>query len=336
MKRLVSRITIGNFVFNYTTKITIEKSFDKFTDTATIVMPNKFLKDNKTITVGTNNVFNRNDPVKIELGYFPNLAVEFEGFISKITPDSPLKLECQDRMYLLKQKNIPSKTFSNTTIGEVIKFVAPNEKIEFDDENAHIGAFQIDNKSFVNAVKVFEVLKKRFGFKIFYKDGDTLHVRLLPSILSQDSDVINLGFQKNIIGSNLKYIKEADIDLVIKAESILANNNKRIILYGSKNEGKVRITRDVQTAAQTKPLAVYNFTESQLRAEIERRIDDFIYEGYNGKFTTFLEPRIDPEDKPRFTDNKNLERTGTYLIKGVIKEFGVDGGRQIAEPKHKI
>ena len=103
MFRLISEITIGDFKFNYTTKVTINKSFDKMTDTATIEMPNKFLKDNKTITVGSNNVFKRNDPVTIKLGYFPNLKTEFEGFISKITPDSPLKLECQDRMYLLIQ-----------------------------------------------------------------------------------------------------------------------------------------------------------------------------------------------------------------------------------------
>jgi hypothetical protein len=104
MKRLVCEVTLGNYRFNYTNKITIEKSFDNMTDKATITMPNKFLKDNKAITVGTDNVFNRNDAVTIKKGYFPNLVTEFTGFISKITPDSPLKIECQDRMYLLKQK----------------------------------------------------------------------------------------------------------------------------------------------------------------------------------------------------------------------------------------
>lgn len=334
MKRLISRITIGNFRFTYTTKIEINKSFDKMTDTATIVMPNKFLKDNKTITVGTNNVFNRNDPVTIELGYFPNLNVEFEGFISKITPDSPLKLECQDRMYLLKQKNLVSKSFTNATVKDVVSYAAPGETIEYDDENAHIGAFQIDNKSFINAVKVFEVLRKQFGFKIFYKSG-VLQVRLLPSILSQDSDTEELGFQKHIISSSLNYIKEEDVDLVLKAESIL-DDNKRIILYGSKNKGKVIITKEVQNAAQTKPLVAYNFTESELRAKIEREIDDFIYEGYEGSFTTFFEPKIDPEDKIDLTDNKNLERQGTYLSRSVNKTFGIDGARQIVELKNKI
>jgi hypothetical protein len=81
---------------------------------------------------------------------------------------------------------------------------------------------------------------------------------------------------------------------------------------------------------------VYNFTEAQLEKEIERRIDEFIFEGYTGKFTTFLEPRFDPEDKVTLIDNKNLERSGTYLIKSIVKEFGVNGGRQIIEPRNKI
>lgn len=334
LHRLVSEITIGEFKFRYTTKITITKSFDKMTDTATIVMPNKFLKDNKTITVGSNNVFKKNDPVTIKIGYFPNLKTEFEGFISKITPDSPLKLECQDRMFLLKQVNLDSKTFTDATIKDVVSYVAPDETVVYDDENTHIGDFQIDNKSFVNAVKVFEVLNKQFGLKIFYKSG-VLQVRILTSILTQAGDTIGMSFQKHIISSQLAYVKEEDLDLVIKAESIL-DDNKRIILYGSKSEGKVIVSKTKIQAAQTKPMVKYNFTEAQLKAEIERTIDDFIYEGYSGKYKTFLEPSVDPEDKVQLFDNKNLEREGIYSVRSVSKEFGVSGGRQTVELRNKV
>ena len=332
--RLISEITIGSYKFNYTSNITITKSFNKMTDTATIVMPNKFLKNNKTITVGSNNVFKKNDPVTIKFGYFPNLKTEFEGFISKITPDSPLKLECQDRMFLLKQINLDSKTFRNATVKDVVSYVAPNETIIYDDADAHIGEFQIDNKSFINAVEVFKILNKQFGFKIFYKSG-VLHVRILTSILTQAGDTIKMGFQKHIISSNLTYVKEEDLDMVIKAESIL-DNNKRIILYGSKNNDKILISKEKQNAAQTKPMVKYNFTEAQLRAEIERTIDDFIYEGYDGKYKAFLEPSVNPEDKIELVDYKNLERSGTYSVRSVHKEFGIGGGRQTIELRNKV
>jgi len=333
---LVSEITIGEYKFNYTSNIEIVKSFDKMTDTATIKMPNKFLKDNETIAVGANSVFKKNDPVTIKIGYFPDLVTEFEGFVSKITPDAPLTIECQDRMFLLKQKNLDSKSFKSATIKDVVSYVAPGEKVVYDDENAHIGAFEIDNKSFVNAVSVFELLHKQFGFKIFYKDG-ILNVRILANMLSQTGDNFKLSFQKNILpNSQLKYIKEDEIDMVIKGESI-KDDNTRVILYGKKESGKVIITKTKQNAAQTKPMVVYNFSESQLKAEIERRIDEFIYEGYDGNLTTFLKPSFQPEDKVDLIDNKNLERQGTYLIKSIVKTFGVDGGgRQKIELRNKV
>lgn len=334
MLRLISEISIGEYKFNYTNSIEIVKSFDKMTDTAIITMPNNFLKDNKAIAVGSDSVFKRNDPVTIKIGYFPNLKIEFEGFVSKIIPESPLRLECQDRMFLLKQKNLKSKSFKSATVKDVVEYVAAGETVEYDDANAHIGAFEIDNKSFVNAVSVFEVLHKQFGFKIFYKSG-VLQVRILTSILSLDSDEIKLGFQKHIISSDLKYIKEDDIDMVLKGESI-KDDNTRIILYGKKELGKVVITKTEQLAAQTKPMVVYNFTEKQLKAEIERRIDDFIYEGYQGSLTTFLEPSIDPEDKVTLVDYKNVERQGTYLVRSVTKKFGVGGGRQSVELRNKV
>lgn len=333
MKVLTSKITIGNFTFDYTTTYVIKQSWDTFTDTAEITLPNKFLKDNKAITVGANNVFKRGDAVEIKIGYFPNLTTKFKGFISKIIPDSPLVLECEDRMFLLKQKNIASKSFKEATVKQVVDFVTEGETVEFDTPDANIGLFEIDNKSFINAVSVFESLKKQFGFKIYYQD-EILRVRALNSILKIDSKVHKMSFQNNIHpGSNLKYIKEDELDLVIKAESIL-ESNKRIIRFGFKDAGEV-IIDDIGRQGQTKSLKVYNFTKTQLDEEIIRRIDDFIYEGYRGAFTTFLEPSVEHGDKIDLTDNKNKEREGIYFIKSVETNFGIDGGRQVIELKNK-
>lgn len=334
MKRLVSEITIGSFRFNYTAEVNIDESWDTFTDTASIEMPNKFLKDNKQIAVGENNVFSRGDAVEIKLGYFPNLQSRFKGFVSKIVPDSPLKIMCEDRMYLMKQKNIKSKSFKETTIKEVIDYVAPDEIIDYDTPDANIGLFEIDNKAFVNAVTIFETLKKQFGFKIYYR-GDRLQVRALNSILSKDSPVHEIGFQRNVISSTLAYIKEDDVDTVIKAESILEDNT-RIIRFGFKDNRKV-IIDDVGRDGQTKSLKMYNLKKKEVDEEIVRRIDNFIYEGYKGAFTTFLEPSVEHSDKIKLIDNKNIEREGTYLIKRVSTSFGAKGGgRQTIELTNKV
>ena len=109
MKILICEISIGAYRFNYVTDLRIKESWDTFTNTATIVLPNKFRDKNKTIVAGLNNVFKRGDRVEIKVGYFPTLQKRFMGFVSKIKPDSPLEIECEDRMWLLKQKNISSK-----------------------------------------------------------------------------------------------------------------------------------------------------------------------------------------------------------------------------------
>jgi len=152
MKRLLIDVTVGNFNFDYVTNARVESSFDLFTDTASIVLPNKFRikQSGKTIVAGTTNLFERGDVVTIKAGYFPKLPTIFEGHISKILPDSPLVLECEDDMWLLKQVNLVSKEFADPTIKDVVEYATASQtglKIEYDDENAKIGAFHVDNSA---------------------------------------------------------------------------------------------------------------------------------------------------------------------------------------------
>lgn len=334
MKRLVSEITVGDFRFNYVTNLSIQESWDTFTDTATIVLPNKFrLKDGQQLIVGSDSVFQRGDIVEIKVGYFPTLTTRFKGFVSKVIPESPMVLQCEDRMWLLKQKNIASRSFQSATIKDVVDFVAAGETIEYDTPTAVIGGFQIDNKNFVNAVSAFDILKKNFGFNIYYRD-EKLQVKGLNSIIALSNPVHNIQFQTNIINSNLEYVREDDINIVIKGESIRANNT-RILLYGFKQNGDVV----VQTAAregEIRSLIKYDLTRAELKAEIERDIDRFIYEGWTGSFTTFLEPEVQHSDRIQLTDLKFPEKDGRYLISAVEATFGTEGGRQTVTLRNKI
>ena len=334
MKRLVSDITIGNFQFNYVTNLSITESWDTFTDTAVISLPNRFrTKDGRQLIVGDDSIFKRGDAVTIKIGYFPNLETRFQGFISKVIPDSPAVLECEDRMWLLKQKNITSKTFKKATIKEVVDFAASGETIEYDDPDAVIGGFQIDNRNFVNAVSVFDTLKKNFGFNIYYRNN-VLQVKGLNSIIALNNPIHNIVFQNNVIESSLEYIREDDLNIVIKGESIRADNT-RIILYGFKQNGDVVVSAS-EREGELRSLIKYDLSRSELESEIRRDIDRFIYEGYSGGFTTFLEPRVEHSDRIDLTDLKFPERNGRYLISAVETSFGLDGGRQTIGLKNKI
>ena len=337
MKRLESQIKIGNFTFDYVTSLIIESSWDTFTDTATITLPNKFIRNNKVIFAGTDNLFKRGDVVEINIGYFPKLQRRFTGFMNQIRPESPLILECEDPMWLLKQINLVSKQFINTTIKEVINYATAgldNLTIEFDDKDAKIGSFEVDNKGFVNAVTVFEVLKKQFGYNIYFQDG-ILQVRILNSILSLDKIAHVMDTEFNIIEDNLTFQRDDDVGMVVRFES-KQKDNSVITLFGFKEKGKTVISRTPKQGGIVNSWKVPELSEDLIRQLITRNIDKYIWEGFQGGFTTFLEPTIEHSDRIDLIDNKLPEKNGRYLIKTVVTTFGVDGGRQIVELRNKV
>lgn len=337
MKVLVSQIRIGDFTFDYLTDLTIESSWSTFTDTATITLPNKFIRNNKVIIAGTDNLFKRGDVVEINIGYFPNLQRIFTGFLNTLKPESPLVLECEDPMWLLKQINLKSKQFINTTIKTVIDFATAdldNLTVEFDDKDAKIGSFEIDNKGFVNAVTVFEVLKKQFGYNIYFQDG-ILQVRILNSILSLDKPVHVMDTEFNIIDDNLIFQRDDDVGMVVRFDS-KQKDNSVITLFGFKEKGETVISRTPKQGGIVNSWKVPGLSEDLMKQLITRNIDKYIWEGFQGGFTTFLEPTIEHSDRIDYIDNKHPEKNGRYLIKRVITTFGVDGGRQIHELRNKV
>lgn len=337
MKTLISEITIGNFRFNYVTSLSIESSWDTFTDTATITIPNKFRKDNKVLIAGANNIFKRGDPVEIKIGYFPNLVTKFKGFISKVIPDSPLTLECEDAMFLLKQVNVESKTFANTTIKDIVNFVAQSVETEFDDEAAKIGTFQIDNRNFVNAVSIFDVLKNTFGYHIYF-ENEVLQVRALRSIIALNKPIHAIIFQRNIIPeeSNLEFVREDDISRVVRFDS-KQDDNTIITLFGFKKDGNTVISVTPQIGQIVNKWNVPGQDREQIEKFIRNNIDNSIFTGFSGDFTTFSEPSVNHSDRIDIIDLKNPgDRNGRYLIRSVITNFGINGGRQTIELKNKI
>ena len=257
--------------------------------------------------------------------------------MNNLRPESPLVLECEDSMWLLKQINLVSRQFINTTIQTVIEYATAgleNITIEFDDKDAKIGSFEIDNKGFVNAVTVFEVLKKQFGYNIYFQD-DILQVRILNSILTLDKLAHVMDTQFNIIEDNLTFQRDDDRGMVVRFES-KQKDNSVITLFGFKEKGETVISRTPKTGGIVNSWKVPELSEDLIRQLITRNIDKYIWEGFEGGFTTFLEPQVEHSDRIDYIDNRLPEKNGRYLIKTVVTTFGVDGGRQIVELRNKV
>lgn len=83
----------GEIIIRKCNSVRIESSWELLTDTATIVLPRNVRDFDK---LNVKQVFKKGDPVQIYLGYDENLLLEFEGFISEVSADIPIKIKCDD------------------------------------------------------------------------------------------------------------------------------------------------------------------------------------------------------------------------------------------------
>ena len=106
--------------------VKIESSWKMLTDKATIILPRnvKFFNKNNIKAV-----FKKGDKVKIELGYNGNLVTEFEGYITKVSADIPIKVECEDEMYQLKKLPV-NISLKKTSLKNLISKIVPGYSVD--------------------------------------------------------------------------------------------------------------------------------------------------------------------------------------------------------------
>jgi hypothetical protein len=120
--------------------IKIESSWEMLTDTAVIVLPRN-VKDFDKFNVKT--IFKKGDPVEIYLGYDENLLLEFTGFINEVSADIPIKIKCDDYMYLLKKHSV-NVSMKSTKLSDLIKLIV-HPGIECDVADINIGTKRFPN-----------------------------------------------------------------------------------------------------------------------------------------------------------------------------------------------
>ena len=96
-------IRIGGYRLRTIEMVTIKRSVELLSDTATIVIPatvfNRAIEVEGKLKVG--------DAVEIRLGYDDSLQTEFTGYLKSIKTDGgSLTLECEDGIYLFCTKRL--------------------------------------------------------------------------------------------------------------------------------------------------------------------------------------------------------------------------------------
>jgi hypothetical protein len=320
MLRLQSKITFTSktdgtvIVFDFVNQVEIETSYENLTDTAKITIPRKLNFDGNPIAVGVNSIFKRGDSVKIELGYFPDLRTVFEGYISKVNPKTPIELECEDKMFILKTTIISKYSKTTVKLKDLLKDIIGNV-VEFRTIlDVELGSFKISNSS---VAKVLDTLKSDYGFYSYFVDG-VLNVGLAAD--ASDTKTIEYKFEEVIIDdSSLEYQRIEDMRLKVKAVSIKSSDNSKIEVEVGDEDGAL------------KTFYTQNATQAALKVFADTKLSEWKYEGFSGSFTTFGEPYIRHGDTAKLISDKFPEKNGLYEVVSVKRSFGMDGYKQDIE-----
>ena len=178
MKRLRTKIQIGEWNFDFVSSLEVTSTWDTLTDTCTITIPKNivFKRDGvilKDIIGGDNPIFSRGDRVVIQVGYDKNLYTAFMGRVSEVNAQRPIMISCEDEMYLLKQVLIEDLNLKDTTLRTLIdamRDLSPPGVLEVESDvvvaDVGIGDIRVTNTTFA---KVLDYLRRKLGIVSYFR-----------------------------------------------------------------------------------------------------------------------------------------------------------------------
>jgi hypothetical protein len=312
-----SKITIGKLVFNnLINNVEVDSGRKCLTQTATIKMP----RFNQLVDSSASDYkIKTGDAVKIELGYDNKLFEEFTGYVSEVSPKSPLEIKCEDEMWLLKQSTV-TMSWKSITLKNLLAWLVPSVNI-LQCPEVTLSPFSV---SYVTKFKVLQKLKDEYGLDVYFRKGK-LFVGLAYTETGLNKVVYN--FQKNVpkeeVDKNLFFRKKDDAKLRVKAISILPDNKRIETEVGDKDGDQTTLT-------------FYNIkTKDELRKQATELINKQKFDGYRGSIKCFGVPYATFGMVARFIDERYKERQGDYFIDQVKVSYGSDGYRREIFPGRK-
>lgn len=325
MLRLDSEIKLSDQVFTFCHEVTIDSSYDNLLDSGKIIIPKRIRYVNQqgesvpNITSGTDALFKAGDPCTVSVGYNSKINQFFTGYIKAVRTKYPLLFEVEDEVYKLKQNRL-NLSFKNPQLSDFLKKVIP-EGVNYEiTAEQNLGKFRIKNAS---SAEVLDELRTKHGIYSFFRDG-ILYVGL--SVVPKLQSVHRFEFNTTslINGDSLKFIDESERRIKVVCKSIDDNNNTLEASAGDQD-------------GETRTLYFNNYTLTDLQATADRLKDELKYSGYEGSFTTFVDPLVNHGDIVELINRTIPEQSGAYLVTRVLTNFGFNvGGRQKIYIKQKI
>lgn len=300
-------IRIGGFRLRMVEKVSIKRSVELLSDTATITLPgtvfNKAINIEGKIKVG--------DAVEIELGYNDDLKPEFKGYLKAIKTDGgSLTLELEDDIYLFR-KSVKDEEMKDASVKNILANIC-----------SQVGGFSVScdydftyDKFVINNATGYDVLKKiqdEASPNIYLKDK-VLHVHPQYAEIFGEA---RFDFSRNIErdGTDLKYKSEDERKLLVVVE-------------GTDETGATVSVEKGTTGGDKMTLKLPGVSSrSSLEQKAQSVLEQKVYTGYEGSFQSWLVPYVDAGYKVAITDPDYEIKNGTYYVISVETTFSKDGG----------
>lgn len=301
-------ITIGSFRLTALERATVRRSVENLADTATITLPATAY--NRALNI--ENDIKEGDPVCIRFGYDAegkDLPVEFEGRVASIATDNgSIEIACEDEICGFRRE-LKNAVLTSVGVDELLRHVV-----------GELGGYDLAcdydfryDRFTIYEMTGFDVLKKvqEETRANIYMRGRTLHVH--PQYAITGRKVI-YDFAVNIEKSDLEYKDDT-------------NRKFQVVVEGTDAQGRtVKVVRG--TAGGDKfTLRLPGVSD---RAALERRADEELkmraYAGYEGNFTGWLVPQVEPADVVELRDDDYDRKAGSYCVVAVETSFAPDGG----------
>lgn len=262
--------------------------------------------------------FKEGMPVDVFCGYDGNNRARFKGFISRINYTIPLQLECEGFSYQLRKKmGINISHGSGVNLKTVLNEIISGTDIKLSDR---IIDFKINSPvtlKNVSGTQALDWLKDRLAQTVYF-NFDELYVGL-RQIDIKDNVRFRLGWNT---------VKEDDLKFAIDRE----HTEVQFQLQSRNKNGSY--TKEVYDSkySNTKVKRLYaRIEDSYLRKMVADAKATLVNRGYEGSFTAFAHPYVEPGMSVTIEDTKYKERTGTYFVNEVNGSFGESGGRQVVK-----
>ena len=305
---LCSKIEIKSkktWVFDKITSAEVVRDTESLTDTCVVELPRKVKwRGESTIPI------RRGDEITVWLGYDGNLQLAFRGFITAVGTKNPVRIECEDEMFRLKQIEAKKKAYKSVNLETLLKEQGLGYPLRVMGEQ-NLGQYRVTADTVASLLDHLQENGVRSFFR--YEDGrSVLYCGVLFDRDSRPSQVFATGV--NIIDDqSLEQQAAENMRLRIKAVSLMPNNKKIRVEVGD-------------TDGETRTLHTYNKQEAELKAWAQQEIKRLKRDGLTGSFKTFGHKLADKLDAIGI--KMDGEKKGVYRVKKNIIKYGADGFRQ--------